>query len=359
MKNKNESQKGFKYARAVKIWLIIGLVMVFFQIVLGGITRLTGSGLSITKWDIVTGTIPPIGEEAWSEAFDLYKATPQYEKINEGMSMSQFKFIFFWEYFHRLWARTMGFVFLIPFIIFWLKGMLDKPLMRKLGIVVLQAAWVASLGWIMVASGLVDRPWVNAYKLTIHLSFAIILFSYLLWVTFDVHNVQKLVIHNKVLKRRTLTVLAILSVQIILGGIMSGMRAGLYYPTWPDMNGALIPEVLLNSENWTVENLVNYDSSSFMPAIIQFTHRGVAYLLTITGLWYFFSVIKMEISGLFKRGLWMWISMLIIQVLLGILTVIYCLGKVPLVLGVLHQAGAILLLSISLFLLYLQPNKNT
>ena len=131
------SGKVKRYSYAVKLWLVIGLFMIFVQVLVGGITRLTGSGLSITKWEIVTGTIPPLTHEQWEIEFDLYKKTPQYQKINEGMNLSEFKFIYFWEYIHRFWARFMGLVFAIPFFIFWSKGMLDKPLMRRLGIVVL------------------------------------------------------------------------------------------------------------------------------------------------------------------------------------------------------------------------------
>ena len=141
------------YSKAVVIWLWIGLFMVFMQIIIGGITRLTGSGLSITKWEIVTGSIPPMHEAAWERAFDLYKETPQYKKINDGMSMSQFKFIYFWEYLHRLWARFMGFVFLFPFLFFQWKKMLDRPIRIDLLRVVLFAALAAIFGWIMVASG--------------------------------------------------------------------------------------------------------------------------------------------------------------------------------------------------------------
>jgi cytochrome c oxidase assembly protein subunit 15 len=359
MKNEINTNNKQGNAKAVKVWLIVGLIMIFFQVIIGGVTRLTGSGLSITKWEIVTGTLPPLNADQWEEAFELYKATPQYEKINEGMDMKQFKFIFFWEYFHRLWARVMGFVFIIPFFIFWARGMLDKPLMKRLGIVVLMAAVVASFGWIMVASGLVNRPWVNAYKLSLHLSLAFILYSYLLWTIFRTLNVPKEVIHSKVLKSSTLTILAILVIQIVLGGINSGMKASMYYPTWPDMNGFFIPSILLDSGNWTVENLVNYDDSSFMPAIVQFIHRAVAYLLVISGLWYFIKFYKTQLSRRFKGGLIILISMLIIQVLLGIFTVVYSMGMIPVGLGVLHQAGALVLLSILLFLLYLQGKTNT
>jgi heme a synthase len=163
----------------ITTWLFIGVVMVFFQILLGGITRLTGSGLSITRWEIVTGTVPPLNATEWQEAFDLYKETPQYQQINAGMSLSQFKFIFFWEYLHRLWARTMGFVFLFPFIFFLWRRSLSKEILRRLLVVVILAAVAALFGWIMVASGLINRPWVNAYKLTVHLCLGISLFIFL------------------------------------------------------------------------------------------------------------------------------------------------------------------------------------
>lgn len=342
----------FNYKKAVKVWLIAGLVMIFFQVVIGGVTRLTGSGLSITKWDIVTGTLPPLNHDQWEQEFDLYRQTPQYEKINEGMSMSDFKFIYFWEYFHRLWARSMGFVFLLPFLFFWMKGWLDKPLMRRLGVTVLLAAVVASFGWIMVASGLVDRPWVNAYKLTIHLSLALILFSCLLWTTYQVIFPAKRVIHNNVLKKWLSAIIIVLSIQIILGGIMSGMKAGLFYPTWPDMHGEYLPGVLLDSTQWNVDNFVYYDAGPFMAALVQFLHRNTAYLLTIIILYFAFQALKAEGSGLFRRSIYLLVSMLIIQILLGIFTLINCVGKVPVGLGVMHQAGALLLLTIVLFVRY-------
>lgn len=352
-----EPKKAESYPKSVKVWLIIGVVMILVQVVVGGITRLTGSGLSITKWEIVTGTLPPLNAQEWEEAFDLYKATPQYKKINEGMSMSQFKFIFFWEYIHRLWARLMGLVFAIPFVFFWLRGYFDKALIKRLIIVVLLAAVVASFGWIMVASGLMERPWVNAYKLTMHLSLAVILYSYLLWTTFKVVQPTKKVIHNKVLKIGNYGLIFLVGLQIIFGGIMSGMKAGLFYPTWPDMNGVFIPEMILNPVNWTVENFVQYDDSAFMAALIHVLHRSTAYLLTITCLWFFVKAKNSDISRPFYLGIFLLVTMLVIQVLLGIFTVVNCVGTVPVGLGVLHQAGALLLLSIVLFL-HFQFTKN-
>ncbi|MEL6866355.1 MAG: COX15/CtaA family protein [Bacteroidota bacterium] len=336
----------------VRVWLVIGLVMIFVQVFVGGVTRLTGSGLSITKWEIVTGTLPPLNAAQWQHEFDLYKATPQYKLINSGMSMSAFKFIYFWEYIHRLWARSMGFVFLLPFLFFWRKGMLPKRLMRQLGIVVSLAALVASFGWIMVASGLIDRPWVNAYKLTMHLSLAFILYSYLLWTTFETFQVKQEVIHRPLLRTLGIYLTAVLALQIILGGMMSGMKAGLTYPTWPDMNGEWFPAMLFTSASWNVENFVAYDSHPFMRTLTQFLHRGTAYLLIIISLFFFYKASKGKRTPLFNNGLYLLGTMLIIQVLLGIFTVINCKGSIPVGLGVLHQAGALLLLSCSLFVNY-------
>lgn len=341
-----------RYPRAVKVWLMIGVFMVFMQVVIGGITRLTGSGLSITKWEIVTGTLPPMNAAQWEEEFELYKATPQYEKINEGMSMGEFKFIYFWEYFHRLWARLMGFVFAIPFFFFWARGMIDKPLMKRLGIVIGLAALVASFGWIMVASGLIDRPWVNAYKLTMHLSLALILFSYLFWTMLRVVQPYSQVIHRPALKKGALAIGIVLAVQIVLGGIMSGMKAALFYPTWPDMNGVMVPEVLLQSSSWTAENFIDYDRGPFMSALVQILHRTTAYVLTIMMLWYAWRALQQVKLPIFRRGIWVMAAVLLVQVTLGILTVINSKGMVPVDLGVYHQAVAIILLSAVLFVNY-------
>ena len=347
------------YSNWIKAWLITGLIMVFFQVVIGGITRLTGSGLSITKWEIVLGTFPPLNSGQWEEAFDLYKATPQYEKINAGMSMQDFKFIYFWEYIHRLWARLMGFVFLIPFITFWLRGMFDKMLKIRLVVVFLLAALVASFGWIMVASGLINRPWVNAYKLTMHLSLALVLYAYLYWTTLKVliPNTSKLGISW--IRNFGLSILVLLATQIVLGGIMSGMKAGLNFPTWPAIDGGIIPKVLLDSNMWTLENFENYDNgTAFMPALIQFLHRNLAYLLTLLISIFVIIILKLKTNPLLRISSFILILLLATQVLLGILTLLNCIGRVPLLFGVLHQAFALLLLSAMLLQYYQIRTRN-
>lgn len=342
----------FRYRPIVKWWLVVGVLMIIGQVVIGGITRLTGSGLSITKWEIVTGTLPPMNAAAWDSEFDLYKATPQYAKINAGMSMSEFKFIYFWEYFHRLWARLMGFVFAIPFVIFWRKGWMDAPLMKRLGITVLLAAVVASFGWIMVASGLIERPWVNAYKLTMHLSLALLLYSYLLWTVFKVFQPQVDSFPHPVWKTWAKGITLLTVIQLVLGGIMSGAKAGLLYPTWPDMNGEVIPNVLLTSSMWNVENFVNYDASAFMPALTQFLHRGTAYVLFISALYFVWRLYSQTKNTQIRRASILLVTVLVVQVLLGIITVVNCVGTVPVLWGVLHQAGGIWVLSAVLYLDY-------
>jgi cytochrome c oxidase assembly protein subunit 15 len=342
-----------QYPRGLKLWLIIGVVMVFFQIIIGGITRLTGSGLSITKWEIVTGTLPPMNATQWEHEFDLYKLTPQYQKINKGMSLKEFKFIYFWEYFHRLWARTMGFVFLIPFFYFWFKGNIDKSLLRKLGIVIVLALIVASFGWIMVASGLIERPWVNAYKLTIHLALGFTLFAYLLWTTYETGLGHLPKYQDNRSRKWIFWILVITGFQLILGGLMSGMKAGLFYPTWPDMNGSFIPSELFQAGNWKLIHLTMYDEYAFAPALVQALHRLVAYLLVIFSFIFFFHVLRTIKEKRIRIGSVSLILAVVLQSILGIFTVIQCKGSIPVSLGVLHQAGAIIFLSAALYLYFI------
>jgi cytochrome c oxidase assembly protein subunit 15 len=360
LQKKNMSRKSLvgNYPKIITLWLGLGLIMIFFQVVIGGITRLTGSGLSITKWEIVTGTLPPMDEAAWEAEFDEYKETPQYKKINEGMEMKDFKFIYFWEYFHRLWARTMGFVFILPFLYFLRKGWIDSFLLKRLGIVVLLAATVASFGWIMVASGLIERPLVNAYKLTLHLSLALILFSYLLWTFLLTFKRFPHVINILNIRLWTKCLLFMLALQIILGGIVSGSKAALFYPTWPDMNGQYIPDVMVEKGSFNIDNFINYDKNTYFSAWIQFLHRNMAYILTFSILSFIIFYWKRVDNASYKLWLMLLASLLITQVLLGIFTLKNSIYKIPVNLGVAHQAVALLLLTTMLIMLYSVQNKK-
>lgn len=340
--------------RLISLWLFAGVVMVFFQIILGGITRLTGSGLSITRWDIVTGARPPLNEVEWEQAFDLYKKTPQYLQINEGISLSQFKFIYFWEYVHRLWARLMGFVFAIPFVFFLFRKSLSTLLLKRLGIVILLAALAAVFGWIMVASGLIERPWVNAYKLTIHLGLGISLFVYLFFTWLSYRGFKRYAAGNN-WRNNARVLIGLTIIQVGLGGFVSGMKAALNYPTWPLMNGKYIPQILLESNNWNEANFLLYDKSGFMPALVQVLHRNFGYLLFILVILFSWRWIRSVAAEWHWIG-WLLIGIIVVQATLGILTLLNSVGSIPVFYGALHQGVGILFLT---FLIYIyQINKS-
>lgn len=334
--------KNDRIPKVVKGWLLVGLAMIFMQVVIGGVTRLTGSGLSITRWEIVTGTLPPVGETAWNEAFNLYKNTPQYLKINAGMTLDEFQFIYFWEWFHRNWARFILMVFTVPFLWFWLRGQFSKRLFRRSIVVCLLGGLAGVFGWIMVASGLVHRPWVNAYKLSLHLSIALLSFSYLLWTTFQAFFPATQPVQNQRLARFSVWLTVICCLQIMLGGVMSGMKAGLFFPTWPTMNGEWLPAALADGANWQTAHLIEYDRHPFAPALVQFLHRGMAYLLSVLAI--VFYVKSLKISEL-RRPVGLMLAALGGQVLLGIFTLLNCTGKVPVGLGVSHQGWAVVFLA--------------
>ena len=225
--------------KIIGAWLIAGCCMVFFQVIIGGVTRLTGSGLSITKWDIVTGAIPPLSEAKWQDEFNKYQQTPQYKLINQDMNLSEFKFIYFWEFFHRFNARLLGIVFLAGLFYFIFKKWIDRDLMIKLSMLFVLGALIATLGWIMVASGLIDKPYVSPLKLSTHLFFALIILSYLVWLTvYVLREGNKVRIYAPKQRRIALLVMVLLFTQLFLGGILSGMKAGLAYPTWPTIKPA-------------------------------------------------------------------------------------------------------------------------
>lgn len=340
------SKKNKKIKNAIRIWLWVGFVMILLQILIGGVTRLTGSGLSITKWEIVTGTLPPLNHDQWISEFEAYKNTPQYLKINKGMKLSDFKFIYFWEYFHRLWARMMGFVFLIPALLFWWRGFFPRWLKRRVINIFLLAALVASFGWIMVASGLLDRPWVSAYRLSLHLILAVMLLAYLFWTILLCYPVKRIMAPK--LKKTAFWISTALLIQIFLGGMVSGMKAALLYPTFPKMNDDWIPGILFNKANWLVENIIIYENSPFFPALVHTVHRGWAYIICGLIVYFMLRLKSIQLTEFLSYSQWLLLSLLVIQILLGILTVLNSIGTVPIFYGVAHQVMGILLFCVSL-----------
>lgn len=332
------------YHSLIRNWLILGLIMIFFQIVIGGITRLTGSGLSITKWELVTGTFPPMSESAWKEAFNQYKTTPQYELINKNMKLDRFKFIYFWEYFHRLWARLIGFAFLIPLLYFLAKRWINKTLLKQLLILVSLGLIVALFGWIMVMSGLVDRPWVSAYKLAMHLILALFVYAYLLKITMNYTNSSGIISHNAYRQMMNIFII-LLFIQLIFGAFMSGMHAGLSYPTWPKIGNEFIPSAMFDTPK---DAFFKYESNPQIIAIVHFVHRNLAYILLILGSILYIKGRKISLNKAWINNNILLITLLVSQVLLGIITLISCNGRIPIFLASLHQALAIILLTIVL-----------
>lgn len=346
--------------KMISAWLIAGCCMVFFQVIIGGVTRLTGSGLSITKWDIVTGAIPPLSGEKWEEEFNSYKQTPQYHQINQDMNIGEFKFIYFWEFFHRFNARLLGIVFLIGLSYFIYRKWIDRDLFIKLSMLFVLGALIATLGWIMVASGLINKPYVSPLKLSIHLFFALTIFSYLIWLTtYVIREGKKVKIYAPKQKNIAMAVILLLFTQLFLGGILSGMKAGLAYPTWPTMNGEWIPSALSTMHvKW--DGILYYDATAFWEAsLIQLLHRCTAYLLVIVVIYFFFQLRNLSKDKVFNMGVTLFPFVVLMQATLGIITVLHCVGHVPVLWGVLHQAGAMLLLANTTFIYYHLSARST
>lgn len=338
--------------RAVRIWLLVGVVMVFFQVFIGGVTRLTDSGLSITEWSVIQGTLPPLNEAQWDEAFAAYQqaAKKQFESLHADMSMREFKVIFFWEYFHRLWARLMGLVFFIPFLVFWRKGLIPRWLLPRLGIVIALAAAAATFGWIMVDSGLNDdsRTWVSAYKLIIHLSIATLLFGYLFWTWMLASYPKGAYPTSSANRQLAWGIGAVLLLQIALGGLMAGMRAGLVHPYWPVfVEFGRLTDIL--SQPAGVGDFINYEVSAYVKALVQIAHRATAYLLVALIV---FFILRLRGLLQMQTALYLLGGLVLFQFALGVLTVVNSIGRIPITYGVLHQAGALLLLLSLLWILF-------
>ncbi len=347
-----------KTRKIVGIWLIIGLIMIFVQVILGGITRLTDSGLSITEWNVIKGVLPPLNDIDWNIAFGKYKdlANQQFENIHSNMDLNAFKKIYFWEWFHRLWARSMGFVFLIPFIYFLVKNMLPKWLLKRLGVVILLAVLVASLGWIMVMSGFDDsqRTWVSAYKLSLHLGVAALLFAYLFHTILFVLQEKTNDFYLKNYKRFSKWIILLVFSQILLGGLMAGMRAGALHPHWPFFmgNNSLFTIISTNT-NFSFENIINYESNHFIKAIVQLLHRSFAWLIVVFSIIFAFRIQKENLSKRLKKGIYLSLTIIFLQFSLGVFTIINITNpEIAVPLGVLHQAFAFTSLICWIFVYY-------
>jgi cytochrome c oxidase assembly protein subunit 15 len=329
--------------RQVALWLLICSALVFAILVVGGVTRLTHSGLSIVEWQPIVGVIPPLDQAEWEETFDKYKKTPEYQQVNHQMTLDEFKGIFFWEYWHRVLGRLIGVVFLLPFLYFWLRGKIDRPLVPKLlGIFVL-GGLQGAMGWYMVKSGLVDDPRVSHYRLTAHLSLAFLIFVAMFWVALGLLNERGRVTHDRALRRVQrigfwLTILV--GFMVVSGGFVAGIRAGKAYNSFPLMDGHLFPPESFLLEPWYLNFFNNM-------ALVQFDHRLGAWLLAVLVPWFWWQIRSAAVSDAARRAANLLLVALVVQLGLGIATLLL---RVPVGLGAAHQGGAMVVLGVLLWL---------
>lgn len=317
--------------------------MVFLMVFIGGVTRLTDSGLSMVDWKPIMGTIPPLNEQQWQSAFDQYKNYPEYQKINQHMDMEGFKRIYFWEYFHRLFGRLIGLVFFFPFIYFLIKKRLQPSQIKKYSIAFILGGMQGILGWYMVKSGLVNRPDVSHFRLAAHLSLAFTIIAYIYWLLLELKFTGRKISFNWAKSGTLLSVLffGVLILQLIYGAFVAGLDAGLTHNTFPKMGREWIPSSLLMLAPGYLNFLEN-------PVALQFVHRVLGILLLVIGGVLFFNLRKKGNYQQKKSALMMGL-VLLVQVVLGISTLIY---YVPISLASMHQLGACLLLLTTIRILF-------
>ncbi len=331
--------------KAVIIWLLSGCLLLFIMVVVGGITRLTNSGLSMTDWHLVTDTFPPLTEEKWSQAFEEYKKFPEYQKINihNDFQLDDYKFIYFWEWFHRFIGRIIGLVFIIPFVYFLIKKRLSSETIKKCVVLLGMGAFQGFLGWFMVRSGLIDNPDVSHFRLSLHLTFAFITFAYTLWVALDLIYPEKT---NAIAQLQNIArfSLVFLLIQIIYGGFVAGLNAGLIHNHWPLMSdGQFLHEsVVLEKDSWLLR-LTEGKSG------VQFVHRTLAYVVVGLILLLAYKSHKFDLNKNQKSGINALVIIVFIQFALGVFTLLY---SVPLWLGLAHQIVAFFLLTAMTYTLH-------
>jgi cytochrome c oxidase assembly protein subunit 15 len=334
-----------KENKSVIIWLLSGCFLVFIMVIVGGITRLTNSGLSMTDWHLITDTFPPLTEAKWNEAFEQYKQFPEYQLVNSQteFTLADYQYIYFWEWFHRFIGRIIGLVFIVPFVYFLIKKKLDVATLRKCYVLLGMGALQGFFGWYMVKSGLVDNPDVSHFRLSLHLTFAFLTFAYTLWVALDLLFPER---KTGQIQLRNLARIALVFVliQIIYGGFVAGLNAGLVHNHWPLMSdGQWIHDSVFIEQKTLFLNLVEGKSG------VQFVHRTLAYIVVgLIGLLAYRSR-KFTLDTQQKNGIYTVLAVVFIQFSLGVFTLLF---GVPIWLGLVHQIGAFVLLASLTFTLH-------
>jgi heme a synthase len=336
----DNSQSAAAVPRSVRIWLGVVAAMIVAMVLVGGATRLTESGLSIVEWKPMTGTIPPLSAQAWNEAFEAYKLIPQYQQINRGMSLDEFKAIFWWEWSHRFLGRAIGAVFLLPLLFFLWRGILPEQLKGRLWLMFALGALQGAVGWWMVASGLSDRTEVSQYRLAVHLLLALAIYALIVWTLARTALTRAPMPVPATLRRSVNALAGIVFLQIYFGALVAGLRAGRVFNTWPDIDGAFIPSAarLFFEHPWWRNFFDN-------TLTVQFTHRMLAYLLLAYALWHLAHAITIRADARVIRGALLIAAAMVLQAVLGVLTL---LNAVPIDLALTHQAGAIAVLTLVL-----------
>ena len=345
------------------VWLGTNLFMVLSMVIIGGITRLTDSGLSMTTWNLIKGIIPPLNQEEWINVFNLYKNYPEYNFKNLSMTLEEFKKIFFWEYFHRVWGRLIGLTFFIPLFYFWLKGYFNKSEKKHIFLITFLGFFQAFMGWYMVESGLIDQPDVSHFRLSVHLITAFIIYSLLLYYFWNIHLGKIKVVYDisacktNLHKKNFFISLLLLLTTVLAGALVSGTEAGLSYNNFPYMGDGFLPPILTSVETTNLKIL--FHDQGFL----QFLHRLVATITLLYLLYTIFKANKDHFFQSFRQLFYFLFFMIVFQYTLGIIILkLY----VPILLGLMHQIGALLILSLLVISLCeakkkerkLAPSKN-
>jgi cytochrome c oxidase assembly protein subunit 15 len=329
--------------RQIAVWLLVCCGLVYCMIILGGVTRLTHSGLSMVEWEPIVGTIPPLSQNEWEETFQKYQQFPEYQKLNRGMSLDEFKSIFWFEYAHRLLGRSIGIVFLLPFLYFLFARKVSRSLVPKLVVMFVLGGLQGLLGWYMVKSGLVDKPHVSQYRLTAHLMVAVAIYSYMLWVALSLLSPTAGNANSPgiaTLRRYAVGVTALVILMILSGGFVAGTRAGFAFNTFPLMQGYFFPPGMFAMDPAYINLFENI-------ATVQFNHRIFAYVLCIAIPLFWFASRRFTLNVRTQAGFHVLLIALVLQVILGISTLLLV---VPVPLAAAHQGGALIVLTAALFI---------
>lgn len=328
--------------RQVAAWLMICCLMVFCIVVIGGITRLTHSGLSIVQWKPVLGTIPPLSEQQWQQSFSRYQRTPEFLKVNVGMTLAQFKGIYWWEYVHRLIGRLIGLAFLIPYLTFLIRRKVRGALAWKLLGIFLLGGAQGAMGWFMVKSGLIDNPRVSQYRLAAHLGLALLIFASMFWVALDLLYPRRLSraapeLRNQ--RRFALGLVALVFVMALAGALVAGLHAGLVYNTFPLMDGHIVPPGIMTMQPRALNFFDNITT-------VQFDHRLLAWILALLVPWFWWRTQRSVATRRARVAAHVLLGAIVVQITLGIVTL---LEAVPIPIAAAHQAGAVVVFASALF----------